>query len=74
MWILQYVILTVTTTYQHAKKRKIDSLLVILTKVAGGLESVPAAIGQEAGYTLDKSPVCSMANTETDSYLHSHSH
>lgn len=38
------------------KKRKIDSLLVILTKVAGGLESVPAAIGQEAGYTLDRSP------------------
>jgi len=25
--------------------------------VAGGLEPIPAVVGQEAGYTLDRSPV-----------------
>ena len=30
---------------------------VSVGRVAGGLESIPAVIGREAGYTLDRSPV-----------------
>uniref|UniRef100_A0A3P9DII3 RGS domain-containing protein n=1 Tax=Maylandia zebra TaxID=106582 RepID=A0A3P9DII3_9CICH len=31
---------------------------LILFRVAGALEPIPAVIGREAGYTLDRSPVC----------------
>lgn len=40
----------------------------------GGLEHISAAIGWEAGYTLDGSPVCRRADTETVILSHSYSH
>lgn len=40
----------------------------------GGLEHIPAAIGREAGYTLDGSPVCRRADTETVILSYSYSH
>ncbi|KAF7655274.1 hypothetical protein LDENG_00058650 [Lucifuga dentata] len=36
----------------------------------GGLEPIPAVIGREARYTLDRSPVYRRADTETDKHIH----
>lgn len=39
------------------RQKSIHFLLFILNRVAGGLQSIPATVGREAGYTSNRSPV-----------------
>lgn len=47
--------------------------LCIQYRIAGGLSLSQLAQGK-AGYTLDRSPICCKADTETINHPHSHSH
>jgi len=43
--------------------------------VVGGLEPIPAVIGREALYTLDRSPRPSQGHTEAnETTIHTHTH
>ena len=44
---------------------------LIQFRFVGGLEPIPAAIGREAGYTLERSPVNYSINRETNNYAYS---
>lgn len=66
-----------TQGIEQKSMRRIDyslfySLLFIINRVAEGLKPIPAAIGQDAVYTLDKSPVCHRANIEGQTTIHTH--
>lgn len=48
----------------------IHPLPLILFRVVGGLEPIPAVIEQEAGYNLDRLPICYKASTEGQRTTH----
>lgn len=43
-------------------------------RVTEKLEPIPADFGRDTGYKLSRSPIYYMANTETNNFLHAHSH
>ena len=46
---------------------------VIKVRVVGGLEPIPAALGQKVGHTLEKSPVHRKV-TQRQTTMHTHTH
>ena len=64
MWKLNLVTKTIRKTDQNETGTSVHFL-------HGNMEPIPAVIGQELGYTLDRSPVQSRATQTTHAHTHS---
>lgn len=62
-----------TQGIEQKSMRRIEYSLFYSVLVAEVLKPIPATIGQDAVYTLDKSPVCHRVNIEGQTTIHTHS-
>jgi len=69
---------TVTIYFKDELKKNLKKTMFkfepLVTFFAGGLEPIPAVIGREAGYTLDRSPVYHRATQRQTRQTTTHTH